>query len=151
MKKSVLGLMILLTLFLSAGIAMAHRSGGGMMGGSGSDDGYGFCQRYADADPAEVKAITDKHASQFEALRKKMEAKREAMHKARDNDDTTMGQMKVMRAEMHAVKKEYRALADSVDDELAEKFGEIEDDGPRGMMGGQHHRGGMMDGPCGCR
>lgn len=138
MKKTALGLTLLLTLLLLAGTAMAHRDGGGMMR---SDDGYGFCDRYNDADSDEVKAITDKYKGEFEALRKKMTAKRDEMQKARSNDETTVGQLNKLRDEMRGLKKEQRTLADKIDAELSEKFGDVDDD-HYGMMGGGRH--GMM-------
>lgn len=154
MKKGLLSLVVLLSLVLLAGTAVAHRSGGyggGMMGGYDRDSGYGFCDRYDNADRDEVRAVTDKYADQFEALQKKMDAKRDEMLKARDNDKTTMGQMNTLRDEMFAIKKEYRALAEKVDDELGEKFGD--DDDHHGWMHERHHRGGgmMRGGYGGCR
>lgn len=151
MKKTLWTLVLLLGLVLLAGAAMAHRSGG-MMGGHGmmndydDNDRYGYCDRYDDADSDAVRAIKEKYAGQFEVLRKKMEAKRDEMHKARDNDATTMGEMNKLRDEMHAIKKEHRVLAGKVDDELEEKFGDDDDDeGHHGWMHDRgHRRGGMM-------
>ncbi len=146
MKKGVFGLALAMAIVLLAGTAMAHRYGGGMMRGYASDDGYGFCNRYADADREEVRSITDKYADQFAALDAKAAAKRAEISKARSNEATTVGQLNKLRAEMFAIKKEYRALAEKVDDELTAKFGDSEEDCCGGMMGGgRHHRGMMSD------
>lgn len=146
MKKKTLGLTILLAITLLAGTALAHRNAGGMMGGCDAGDGYGFCDRYDNIDREGVTAITDKYADQFDALQTRMEAKRDEMLKARRNDATTMGQMNSLRDEMFKIKKEYRGLAGKVDDELSEKFGELNDDDHYGMMGGGRHHRGMKDG-----
>ena len=149
MNKKMMSLAVLITLTLLTGTALAHRYGGGMMGGmmggSGDDDyGYGYCDRY-DVDRKEVKAITDKYTGQFEALQQKMDTKREEMRKARANDATTVGQLNALRDEMFSLRKEFRTLREKVDDELEQKFGKLEDD-DYGMHRGRHHRGGMMGG-----
>lgn len=146
MKKKALGLTIILVITMLAGTALAYRNGGGMMRGYDAGNGYGFCDRYDNIDREEVTAITDKYADQFDALQAKMEAKRDEMRKARQNDATTMGQMNSLRDEMFGFKKEYRSLASKVDDELSEQFGELDDDDHYGMMGGGRHHRGMMGG-----
>lgn len=145
MKNALWSLVLLLGLTLMAGPALAHRNGGGMMGGWGMGDDSGFCDRYG-ADREEVRAVTDKYADQFAALRQKMDAKHQELRTARDNDATTMGEMKKLRAEATAIRKEYRDLREKVDSELGEKFGTMDDDHGYRRHRGEHHRGGMMEG-----
>jgi hypothetical protein len=145
MKKKALGISILLALFLLAGTAIAHRSGG-LLHGYDADEGYGFCDRYSDVDRDEVKAITAKYADQLDILQEKMDARRDQMHKARDNDATTMGQLNSLRDEMFEIRQEYRALAGKIDDELGEKFGDVDNDRHYGILGDWGHRSGKRRG-----
>ncbi len=139
MKKTVLGLVVMVCLILAAGTAMAHRDGNGMMRGYSSDDDCALCSRY-DADPEEVRAITDKYSDKFDALHKKLEDKRDLIHKARKNDATTIGELNLLREEMRALRSEKRALADKVNEELSKEFGPA-DRRSNGMMGGGMHMG----------
>ncbi len=103
MKSITFGLMIIVAFFLFAGTAMAHRSCGEMM-----------CAHGDDSDQTSV--VSDEHSAELDSVKIKINDKRDEIRKARSHDETTLGQLKKLRAEMNEIKKDYQSLAGDADD-----------------------------------
>ncbi len=140
MKSINLGLMIFVAFFFFAGTAMAHRSCGEMI-----------CDHGDDSD--QTSAVSDEQSAELDSIKIKINDKRDEIRKARSNDETTLGQLKKLRAEMNEMKKDYQSLTGGADDnhhcgmrhEGMHK-GMRHEGMHKGMMGEGMHKGMMGEG-----
>ncbi len=131
MKSISLGLMIIVTFFLFAGTAMAHRSCGEMMCGHGDDSD-------------QMIVVSDEYSAELDSIKVKINDKYDEIRKARSNDETTLGQLKKLRAEMNEIRRDYQSLTGDVGDN--HRCGMMHEGMRKGMMSEGMHEGMMNEG-----